>query len=252
MIKPVYNLLKKKTKMKYDQSPSSFGGNIMRPITPKPEFQAPVGDIEDKQTRFNNKTVVFAVIGAVLLAVLYYGGKKIGKGNEKDKSQKKNEDALLAENERYNMEMEEYENKRKQLLLTFQGFSRERNDVIKILQHNYKSAKLNNEDFQNMFSEKKLDSASSMEGNLEDENIDTAFMLKEDLEKKKMDMIESGKKLGQQKDNLLKQMQQVNQKLDEVANIYNSSYDGEKLPLSTQKPPQQQQQQQQPTHEPLK
>lgn len=241
MIKPVYNLIKKKAKMKPIKP---YNSSSIRPPMSQPDFQTPVTDSEGKQTGFNNKIVVFSVVAAVLLAVLFYGGKKIGKGNNKEALKNKDEDALLADNERYKLEMEEYEGKRKQLLQTFQDFSRERNNVINLLQHNYKSAKLNNEDFQKMFSEKKLDSASSMEGNLEDENIDTAFMLKDDLEKKKMEMIEAGKKLGQQKDNLMKKMQQVNQQIDEIANIYNSSYDGEKLPLSTQ--------QQKPTHEPLK
>lgn len=267
MIKPVYNLFKKKVKMKSNKPLFNSSQNNMIPPLPKPEFKPPVEftnpveikdtltENEEKQTKFNTKTIIFAVIGVVLLAVLVYGGKKINNGTKVNNynTEKQNEEILLAENERYKLEMEEYETKRKKLLENFQIFTKKRNDIINLLQANYKSASLNNQDFHKMFADKKLDSSTTLEE--ENESIDTAFMLKDDMEKKKMEMIESGKSLNKQKDDLLNQMQEVNKQIDDIANLYNVSYEGQKLPLTTEKTTENKQQvlnQQQPTQEKLK
>lgn len=171
-----------------------------------------------------NKIVIVGVVALTLLAtVVFYGVKK----NQASDIQKEEEQFMIKEHARFEAEQAEYLGKREELLTRFQKLSRDRNEVIGMLKGNYETAVRNQKDFQTMFAEKKAEFDDDA-----DESIDTAFMLKEDVEKKKQDMIQEGKNLGVEKERLLQTMQGIKKELTTVANTYNQSYDGEKLPLA--------------------
>lgn len=188
---------------------------------------APTEEKERKKTLSANTTVIFLVVGAAVIGtVVYYG---VVKKKPAVESQRAEEDYLLQENARFEAEQKAYNDKRQDLLGEFQRLSKERNEIMRQLQGNFETAKRNQHDFQEMFSERKADHGDS---GVESDSIDTAFMLKDDMEKKKMDMIQMGKQLGQRKDSLMRMMEENRAAINEVAQVYNSSYDGDKLPLA--------------------
>lgn len=226
MIKPLYNFIKKKASKRRQQEIEPPPRTYPLPVSPVPPLKDdtvlnsnPVS--EKKQQGFNKNVVIGAVVIAGLLAVLMFGSRRKTKSKVKDE-----EAAFIKENARYEMEKQSYETERSKLLSDFQSLSSQRNDILARLKKNYEMATNNAEDFKEMFAEKKGDYAGSENA----DSLNTAFMLKEDLETKKQGMIKEAKALGEEKNQLVQAMMENKESINYVADTYNASYDGEKLP----------------------
>lgn len=225
MIKPLYNFIKKKTsKRQKEVSPPPRTYPI--PVAPSRETESVGFDSdpapEKKQQGFNKNVVVGTIVVAGLLVVLMFGSKQKRENNQA----KDEETVFIKENARYEMEKQSYETERAQLLSDFQSLSSQRNDILGRLKKNYDMATNNAEDFKDMFADKKGDYAGSDNA----DSLNTAFMLKEDLESKKQGMIKEAKALGEEKKQLVQAMMENQESINYIADTYNASYDGEKLP----------------------
>lgn len=225
MIKPLYNFINKKTSKRHQEvEPPRTYPIPVAPVAQLTENEAHVFDSkpvsEKTQQGFNKNIVLGTVVIAGLLVVLMFGSKH-KKGKTKDE-----EAAFIKENARYEMEKQSYETERSKLLSDFKNLSSQRNDILGRLKKNYDMATNNAEDFQEMFAEKKGDYAGSDNA----DSLDTAFMLKEDLETKKQGMIKEAQALGEEKKQLVQVMMENQQSINYIADTYNASFDGEQLP----------------------
>lgn len=180
----------------------------------------------EKGGNFNRNVVIAVVFAAVIGTVVVMSGRRGAKAPEDLDSQEK---FMLEEEARFQAEEKAYLSKKDELLGEFERLTKERTQIMGQLKANFETAKRNQADFQDMFSEKKLDFG---ENEHENDSIDTAFMLKDEMEKKKLEMINTGKRLGEENKKLIGMMQQNRDAINEVSSLYNSSYDGEKLPLA--------------------
>ena len=210
----------------------NFGRRDAAPVPPAPEaprappvMERPNMTTVKGSSSFNRNVIIGVVALTVIGPVVFFGVKS--KNKETDDAQA--ETLLIREQARFEAEEKAYLKKKAELLGEFERLSRERNEIIGRLKGNYDTAKQNSEDFHSMFAEKK---AEFHGGDDENESIDTAFMLKEDVEKKKIDMINQGKALGAEKEKLLSMISGNKEAINIVAHTYNQSYDGEKLPLA--------------------
>lgn len=176
---------------------------------------------------FNKNVVILVVVAAVLGTVVLFGTKRNSK--KKKDGLESQEKFMIEEEARFQAEEKAYLSKKQELISEFERLTKERTTIMGQLKANFENAKRNQADFQTMFSEKKLEYG---ENDHENDSIDTAFMLKDDMEKKKLEMIDMGKRLGQENGKLMELMQQNKQAINEVSALYNSSYDGEKLPMA--------------------
>lgn len=192
---------------------------------PEPTMTRTLPAYTPKSNSFNRNVVIGVVAMTIIGTVVFFGVKN----KNKETSASEAESLMIREQARYEAEQKAYMDKRQELLDEFQRLSKERNEIIGRLKGNYETAKQNSEDFHSMFAEKK---AEFHGGDEENESIDTAFMLKEDVEKKKQEMIHQGKALGQEKEKLLSMINSNKEAINHVALTFNQSYDGEKLPLA--------------------
>ena len=213
MIRPLYNLIAKKPGKTF-AAPDAFSSPVMAESEGEEKEDAP------GQTGMNKMFVVGAVVITGILAVVMFGSR--GKSN----NEKNEEEAFIKENARYEMEKKAYDQQRDGLLGEFQSLSSQRNEILQQLKGNFQRAQQNAEDFKEMFSDKKGEHTGGDEG----DSINTAFMLKEELEAKKKQMIDEAKNLGLEKQKLMRMIQQNKDNLNHVADTYNSSFDGDPLP----------------------
>lgn len=207
MIKPLYNLIKRKKASPPALSP-------LQPI----ESAEEEGE-QMVKAGVNKLVVVGAVVFTGILAVVMFGTRS-------KRSKRDEEEAFIKETARYEMEKKAYDEQRNDLLSEFQSLSSQRNELLKRLKTNFERARQNAEDFKEMFSEKKGEHAGGDEG----DSINTAFMLKDELELKKKQMIDGAKFLGTEKQQLLQMIQENKENINRAADTYNGSFDGDPLP----------------------
>ena len=96
-----------------------------------------------------------------------------------------------------------------------------------MLQNNQKEAESNQATFKQMFASHKSSYDDDMVGMEDEQNIGTAFMLKEDLEGKKKGMIQLGKELSEQRDYLIKDMNGNMEMLQRLNHEWTQQYPAE-------------------------
>jgi len=101
------------------------------------------------------------------------------------------------------------------------------------LRQNYQEALDNQARFKTLFSSSKSSYDDDLTGFEDEQNINTSFMLKDDLEGKKKGMIQLGQELGKQKDYLMNDRNQVYGKLMRLNEEWMQMYPGE-TPLYVQ------------------
>lgn len=118
------------------------------------------------------------------------------------------------------------------------------NTLMKEIESNQVQAKTNFTQFQKFFGTKKAsfdDDLTSME---DEQNINTVFMTKDDIDKKKAAMINHGKELGGQYSQLKQEFHQTQQYLMNLNSQWEELYPDEYPLYTPPQPPQPQQQQQ--------
>ena len=113
------------------------------------------------------------------------------------------------------------------------------------LRLNYQEAVQNQQACKATFSTSKSSYDDDLSGMEEEQNINTSFLLKDDLDGKKQGMIKLGQELGKQKEYLSQDMREAQEKLMRLNQEWMQMFPGEQPLVHTPPPPSPQQQQQQ-------
>lgn len=216
-MKPIYSLKKYKHMRQPEMDEQPKAQPAAQPaVQPETEALKP-------QMRFNNKLVVGVVVVSSIVAVIYLYNQM---SSSSSKAQRE-EDAFVKEQARYEAEVQEYERQRGETLERFNAIKSERETLMAQLKKNHEEATTNSQDFERMF--------SGEQDMQEEDDINKAFMLSGDLDKKKAAMIQRGQQLGEQKKQLMDSLNHNSHSWNETANFYNQHFEGEPLPVLNQR-----------------
>lgn len=203
------------------KQPFGFLRPKQKSVPPPPAFDLTPNEARKKGS-FNRTVVTTVVVFTVLAAVMYYGVVK-RRGGEGAVALG-NDEHFVREKARYEAEKQVYEEQHQALIDQHGKIKAERGELVRLLQANQEKAARNNEDYQEMFAESKGEHANSDEA----DSIHTVFMLKDDLEAKKKQMIDTNQTLGQERQRLLQALQNLTSQGNEVASMHNDTFKEEK------------------------
>ena len=131
---------------------------------------------------------------------------------------------------RYEAEKRRYEAERERLRGEHRALSLDRDNTMKALQQLRSMADDNNGKFKKMYAPSKASFDSDISSYEEEQNIETAFALKNDLDDKKSKMLEKNTELGKQHALLLARAKGIVQRIEQVEAIYSESFDDSIIP----------------------
>lgn len=134
---------------------------------------------------------------------------------------------LAAEGElaRYEAEKRQYESARAKLQAEHHALVADRDATTKALQQLRAIAEDNNGKFKKLYAPAKASFDSEISSYEEEQNIETAFALKNELDEKKSAMLQKNADMGKQHSALLARLRAVAQRIEQVEAIYNESFD---------------------------
>jgi lipopolysaccharide export LptBFGC system permease protein LptF len=134
---------------------------------------------------------------------------------------------LAAEGElaRYEAEKRQYESARVKLQAEHGALVADRDATTKALQQLRAIAEDNNGKFKKLYAPAKASFDSEISSYEEEQNIETAFALKNELDEKKSAMLQKNADMGKQHAALLARLRAVSQRIEQVEAIYNESFD---------------------------
>lgn len=254
VLHPLTNLNRQKKKKKLKKKKVSFSNEAPRQFTAIPDSGSeitPFKDLEDPSVSQNmissikeklqnqGKKGWVAIVAAAML-VLFFVVRVI-----RSKASPEKQVALVEPVQEEQMVQQEVqlETQRAELTKLYNSLLSHRNNIIAQVTQNKQHAAHNQEQFSNMFAAKKSSYDESIASFEEEQSFDKAFMLKDDLDQKKQEMIKQGEDLGKHHSTLIDQLRQIDMKLSDTISFYNANYDNP-LPDPRGAPPQQQANQQ--------
>lgn len=134
---------------------------------------------------------------------------------------------LAAEGElaRYEAEKRQYESARVKLQAEHRALAADRDAVTKALQQLRAIAEDNNGKFKKLYAPAKASFDSEISSYEEEQSIETAFALKNELDEKKSAMLQKNTEMEKQHAALLARLRAVSQRIEQVEAIYNESFD---------------------------
>lgn len=187
---------------------------LLKKRKPKPFFglKPPVDPSSPGEEQIQSKksplsVAIVAVVAAIGLTLIILGKKWIGKQETKTKEINNQEKLALEEYER---EVKKYEEEQEKYFGELQNRRQSMENALHQIQGKIMQ---NNNEFRSMVSTTK-ESYDSFQSGLEDEqSISTAFMLKDDIDKKKQHLIDETKQLTQHQQHLIRELMQINNQL---------------------------------------
>lgn len=134
---------------------------------------------------------------------------------------------LAAEGElaRYEAEKRQYESAREKLQAEHRALAADRDATTKALRQLRAIAEENNGKFKKLYAPAKASFDSEISSYEEEQNIETAFALKNELDEKKSAMLQKNTDMGKQHAALLARLRAVAQRIEQVESIYKESFD---------------------------
>ena len=139
--------------------------------------------------------------------------------------------AVEGELARYEAEKRRYEAERERLRGEHRALLTDKDNTMKALQQLRLIAEDNNGRFKKMYAPSKASFDSDISSYEEEQNIETAFALKNELDDKKSKMLEKNTELGKQHALLLARAKGIVQRIEQVEAIYSESFDDSIIPL---------------------
>ncbi len=130
-----------------------------------------------------------------------------------------------AELARYEAEKRQYESARVKLQAEHRALAADREEIAKDLQQLRAIAEENNGKFKKLYAPAKASFDSEISSYEEEQNIETAFALKNELDEKKSAMLQKNTDMEKQHAALLARLRAVTQRIEQVEAIYNESFD---------------------------
>ena len=132
-------------------------------------------------------------------------------------------------------EYEEYLNKGSKLRERYGMLLARRKSILEQMSQNKDTAVKNSSQFKNMFAQHKSSFDDDISNFEEEQRLETAFMLKTDLDQKKDGMIKLGEQLGKQMQAMQNEIRQLDAELQQITQYYNQTYaaTGEAAPLAS-------------------
>lgn len=121
-------------------------------------------------------------------------------------------------------EMEEYIRTGEELRARYQGLVQHRQKLLERFAQNQKTAAENNLKFKDIFAQHKASFDEDILNFEDEQRLDTAFMLKTDLDDKKKKMIELGETLGKEMKELRRAVEGTDAQIKELVEYYNQTY----------------------------
>lgn len=182
------------------------------------------------------KKVMWGVlIGAGVLVVLFLVASFRDRLMKKQRLREMEDLAAdLEEEDSANLEqaqMEEYLNRGAMLRKRYQELGQRRSQILQMMGQNKSEAERNSEQFKTMFAQHKTSFDDDIADQEDEQRLDTAFMLKTDLDEKKNGMIKRGEMLGKQMQAMRAEIQKVDAELKQLTDYYNSTYVEAAIPL---------------------
>lgn len=176
------------------------------------------------------KSPMFLIVTATLVLVggVYYANSKTGFLTAKPEPEKKTEpeEPVVTEEDRQKWAAEQVALEKVKFRDTADNLREKLGQIHASIQKNMMEARNNENNYKQLFSGSESsdghdEGLSSME---QESNLNTAFMLKEDLENKKSGMVNLGKELGKQQQYLVGEMNQIKAQLVGLNNEWLSKF----------------------------
>jgi hypothetical protein len=184
--------------------------------TPKPP---PATTTDGPRTRV---LAGLAVAAAVAAAVWWWWSSRSRAGDAERAAE-----AMTAEGElaRYEAESREYEAARERLLAERRALADERARVVEAIQQLRALSERNNEEYRKRYAPQKETFDSDIASMEDEQNLETSFALKNELDDKKKGLLQRNSQLGEQHKAAMQRLQAIEREIDDVKKVYNASFD---------------------------
>jgi hypothetical protein len=170
------------------------------------------------------KRVLAAVVVAVAIAAgVWWWRSRAAAGEEAGLAT----EAMAAEGElaRYEAESREYEAARERLLAEHRALAEDRARVIDAIKQLRALSEHNNDEFRKRYAPKKETFDSDIASMEDEQNLETAFALKNELDDKKKGLLQLNSQLGEQHKAAMQRLQTIEREINDVKKVYNNSFD---------------------------